>query len=334
MRVFVYEFCCAQTLRGGLARALRDEGRAMLAAVASDLRTVDGIDPVVLLGRGVQLDVDCSRLQCDREERRWFRQLATECDGTIVIAPESDGILLERCRWVEEAGGQLFGPNSDAIQLTGDKLAFAKHLQAHAIATPKTVELASLAGGIPRSFLPGVLKPRDGAGSQATYLVRRAEDVRTAVEAHPGVEFLLQPRVEGIAASVGILVGPEQCVPLLPAEQTLSADGRFHYRGGRAPLPRSLRARARELALRAVRSVAGLRGYIGVDLVLGEKGDYVIEINPRFTTSYVGVRELARTNLAAALLDVLAGRRVELSWDCDATVCWTAAGQCDVIATR
>jgi predicted ATP-grasp superfamily ATP-dependent carboligase len=56
----------------------------------------------------------------------------------------------------------------------------------------------------------------------------------------------------------------------------------------------------------AVRAILGLQGYVGVDLILGkgEDGalDQVIEINPRVTTSYVGLRALAKTNLAKAMM--------------------------------
>ena len=58
-------------------------------------------------------------------------------------------------------------------------------------------------------------------------------------------------------------------------------------------------------------AVEGLRGYVGVDVVLGTaadgSGDVVIEINPRLTTSYIGLRALARFNLAEALLAVVEG---------------------------
>ncbi|HEV3003063.1 MAG TPA: ATP-grasp domain-containing protein, partial [Pirellulales bacterium] len=47
-------------------------------------------------------------------------------------------------------------------------------------------------------------------------------------------------------------------------------------------------------------------GYLGVDLVLGGpddgSDDVVIEINPRLTTSYIGLRAACRENLAAAML--------------------------------
>ena len=52
-------------------------------------------------------------------------------------------------------------------------------------------------------------------------------------------------------------------------------------------------------------------GYVGVDLVLGREPDgsedVVIEINPRLTTSYVGLRAAARTNLAEAMWQVAQG---------------------------
>ena len=46
---------------------------------------------------------------------------------------------------------------------------------------------------------------------------------------------------------------------------------------------------------------------------LGEE-DQVIEINPRLTTSYIGLRALAETNLAEAMLRVADGDDVVLRW--------------------
>ena len=61
--------------------------------------------------------------------------------------------------------------------------------------------------------------------------------------------------------------------------------------------------RSTRLAQRAVDCVQGLFGYVGVDLVLGDtaEADRAIEINPRLTTSYVGLRALAEFNIAEAM---------------------------------
>jgi hypothetical protein len=75
----------------------------------------------------------------------------------------------------------------------------------------------------------------------------------------------------------------------------------FVYDGGVASLSHPRRAEACELARRAVALMPGLRGYVGVDLVLGEETCWLIEINPRPTTSYVGLRRVIDLNMAAAI---------------------------------
>ena len=56
--------------------------------------------------------------------------------------------------------------------------------------------------------------------------------------------------------------------------------------------------------------IDGLRGYVGVDMVLGDAGDYAIEINPRLTTSYLGLRQLCQQNLAELILRLAQGETV------------------------
>jgi predicted ATP-grasp superfamily ATP-dependent carboligase len=142
----------------------------------------------------------------------------------------------------------------------------------------------------------------------------------------------LQPFVPGRAASVAVLAGPAGRVPLQPAAQHLSDEGRFHYQGGALPMPPDLGVRARRLADAVVAAVPGLCGYLGVDLVMGEAadgaGDQVIEINPRLTTSYVGLRRLARFNLAEVLLRVARGEPAGvLDWR-PGRVCFLSDGTC------
>jgi predicted ATP-grasp superfamily ATP-dependent carboligase len=121
--------------------------------------------------------------------------------------------------------------------------------------------------------------------------------------------LILQPYLPGRAVSVSFLAGTERLLSLPAVKQELSNDGRFHYRGGSLPLPPELDRRARSLAEKAVRTVEGMHGYFGVDLVLGAssdgRADAVIEINPRLTTSYIGLRRLAQFNLAQALLGLV-----------------------------
>jgi predicted ATP-grasp superfamily ATP-dependent carboligase len=281
----------------------------MLQALVADFHAV-GVEPVTLTGE-----------YSTEQETRLFRQATRRCDWTVVIAPEFDYLLQDRCRWVEETGGRLLGPSADAVRQTADKLSLSEHFDRHGNPSPRS---RVVRGGAARTddVFPAVYKPRHGAGSQATFLVRQAENLPTCVaQAHaefPHEDGLLQPWVRGRAASVAFLIGPRQRMPLLPATQQLSADGRFHYEGGEMPLPVPLAGRAIGLARRAVECVPGLFGYVGVDVILGDEadgsGDWVIEINPRFTTSYLGLRQLAKEPLTGALLRVAVGEEVRLGW--------------------
>jgi predicted ATP-grasp superfamily ATP-dependent carboligase len=295
MRVFVYEYLTALGLGRDPADPLHPmyrEGRAMRDAVAEDFRALPGVEVVV--------------------------DAADGCDHAVVIAPETDGVLDRLCGAILTSAGRLIGPSPEAIRLTSDKLALATRWRGHGVPNPATSDREPTAC----EAFPVVWKPRDGCGSTATFLLTSALDVTrakavVAAENHTG-PMVLQEFVPGRAASVAFLCGPAGNVPLLPTFQHLSDDGRFHYRGGELPIPVELAARAVRLGARAISCIPGLLGYVGVDLVLGDAADgskdSAIEVNPRLTTSYVGLRALADVNLAGAMLDVAAGRVPEMRW--------------------
>lgn len=334
--VFVYEDVTATGAGGGLglppAPSLLAEGRAMLHAAAVDFVYSPGVDVLELTPSHP------SRLSHPDAASR-FRYLAAQSDFTLVIAPECGGRLEHLCREVVQAGGTLLGPAPDAIRLTADKLALAGHWERHGVPTPPTWELGDEPAGV-----PVVVKPRDGAGSQGMGLKWRqdsdpagAAQDRSPVptDSWPG-PMIAQEYVPGFAASVAFLIGPSQTVPLVPCEQLLSADGRFSYLGGRLPIAPDLAKRTIRIASAAVGCVPELLGYVGVDVVLGNDGrDWAIEINPRLTTSYVGLRALARFNLAEAMLAVV--RQLpppEMSWH-DRWIEFTPDGRVsDVAPTR
>jgi len=326
----------------------RAEGLAMLAAVLADLQQVPGANVIALaekaccrrLGRGLPLRVIAG------EETASFEELARSADFALVIAPEFDGILEDRCRRAQAAGARLLGPSPEAVRLAGDKWSLGLFLAKRGIPTPPCHRLApaSLKGLMeadapparPLPPLPLVIKPRHGAGSRATIRVNEPGQLAGALSlalSECGTdELLAQPFAAGRPVSNAFLLGAGQVVVLPPAAQHLSPDGRFRYLGGRLPLPLRLARRARDLATRAVQAVPGLEGYVGVDLVLGTapdgSQDQVIEINPRLTTSYVGLRRMVQTNLAAALLRVVRGEPAGHLSCRPGTVVFTADGAC------
>jgi predicted ATP-grasp superfamily ATP-dependent carboligase len=334
VRLFIYEFVNAGGLGPDAPLSLRREGWAMLCAVVQDLLQQQGSGNAVTTmldgrqpGNGIP---ESPHIESSREEPSVFRDYAAAADFTLVIAPEFDNILLVRSRWVLEAGGRLLGSLPEGVFLTSDKLALARHWQRREVRTPAT---ATAGPTPPTSFgPPWVCKPRHGAGSQATFFVNNTSTwhaVFADARAQWRGDLLAQEFVPGIAASVAFLIGPRQQIALLPATQNLSTDGRFEYRGGQVPLPEPLRDRAVRLARSAIAGISGLQGYVGVDLVLGANhdgsDDYAIEINPRLTTSFIGVRRLCEQNLVEAWSRIVCGQPVTLAWK-QATVEFAADG--------
>jgi predicted ATP-grasp superfamily ATP-dependent carboligase len=110
----------------------------------------------------------------------------------------------------------------------------------------------------------------------------------------------LQPLVSGVAMSASFLVserGETQPIAIGRQQMTIR-DGRFAYEGGTIPVacPDAL-----PVLRRAVESVEGLRGFVGVDFLWDEtrREATVLEINPRATTSVVGLCRIAPPGLLA-----------------------------------
>ena len=279
MRVLVYEHLTATQPDDG--SSMYREGRTMRDALIEDLRAIPNLELV-----------------------------EADADIAFVIAPETDGILEERVTHFRRSGPVL-ASTAGALSLTRDKWNLHQHWVRHGVPTPST-ELAQHVSVVMRS---SVLKPRDGAGSCDTFFLCEGERIP---EPQRTDRFLVQSYAQGQAASIAFLIGREQTTPLLPGFQNLSNDGRFQYQGGSLPLPTPLAERAIALGRRAIDCVPGLLGYVGVDLVLGEGGDFAIEINPRLTTSYIGLRAACHDNLAERIIALMQGIRMPpLRWKPD-----------------
>jgi predicted ATP-grasp superfamily ATP-dependent carboligase len=250
------------------------------------------------------------------EERDAVRRNSAECDWTVLIAPELDGRLQDRCRWVDAAGGRLLSPGADVVRLASDKHCTALFLADAGIPTPYGV-LQPAREGLPADFpYPAVLKRNDGAGSQGLQFVQRPED--TWENGLGRCMMRIERWHPGMAASAALLCGPGRAMPLPACGQHLSKDGRMRYLGGWTPLSEPFSERVRQLASRVGQRLPPTIGYLGIDVILGDDGpssDLVVEVNPRLTTSYLGLRRLARTNLAEAMLQAASGREVELSFE-------------------
>ena len=310
--VLVHEFVTGggwpePTLPPGLA----DEALAMLRAALADFmawgngRIVTTLDTRLA---GVDLPAHEIVSLTPAQHPAELRRLAAACDVALVIAPETGGTLARLTAAVQRAGAVVLGSSPAAIALATDKWACYRLFQQAGLPTPATWRTTDAAAARQKG-LPLVVKPVDGVGCDGVTLVADEDSLTSAIRR----DVLLQQYIPGVHASVSLLVTAEAALPLSVNEQFIRVGAPFVYRGGRIPLRHPLAKTAANLARQAVGLIPGLAGYVGVDLVLTDTGCYLIEINPRLTSTYTGLRQIIDINLAQAIFEACTQNRLPLA---------------------
>lgn len=319
--VFVYEHITGGGLAGQmLPRSLAAEGTAMRRALASDFSRIEGIDVVMALDARLPDDtgpwsvVRIGPGEFEAVLEAWIDAAA----AILCVAPETDGVLGDLVgRLARTGGARSLNAEVAAIRHSTDKHRLAWFWKRVGVRTPaaRIVPPDSLLPFPPVRFAPIgtvspwskttdlepepgdewidyplILKPIDGAGMRATYLLSGPDDGPPRHERTS--PMLIQPWVSGEPMSASYLVGAGGEIGLVGVtrQRIDLRPGQLHYQGGIVEPD----VEPGESVLRAVASIAGLRGWVGVDFVrtAPDPIDIVIEVNPRPTTSYVGLRRL------------------------------------------
>jgi hypothetical protein len=316
--VLVYEFFTGGGCPpGALPEGLAAEALGMLWALLVDfrrwetVRTVTALDPrfeerVPGLNRKT-LPADEVVCASPGGHEEVYLSLLKRCDAVLVLAPETNGILSGLTAQAEMAGTPLLGSSASAAAVAADKAACGRLFRKAKLPTPRTraTSFSSAPQVAKEMGCPLVIKPIDGVGSEGVCRMNRLSDLAAALavvrKATSHEQILLQSFARGVPASVSLLVAEGRCLALCLNRQLLEAGLPFQYRGGQIPFPHPAGGYAMELARSAVSLIPGLNGYVGVDLVLADDCVQLIEINPRLTTSYIGLRQVVPVNLARAI---------------------------------
>jgi len=250
-------------------------------------------------------------------------RLAKRSDAGIVIAP--DETLCELTKVVEENTVNLGCP-SECVKICADKMQTTKILEREGIPVPRLVsesrekedrvrEGESERGreeerergreGV-QSY---VKKPRYGCASENVFVLNWEERGEEGGEASLGAgteDFIVTEFVKGEAVSSSVIAGAvgggSSVLPLTVNKQFVRQERgregevkRLRYEGGVVPyfVGRSAEKQIKSTSEK-VATTLNCRGYVGIDFVLGEEDGtaYVVDVNPRPTTSVVGVAEV------------------------------------------
>ena len=282
----------------------------MLAALLADLVEIPGIEITVARD---------PRLSCPSGPMRWisrsrgepslaaFRREILDADAVWPIAPETSGALEELASVVTEQNKILLASSPEAIHIAASKSLTAEQLQKHAIAVAHTFGPHV---NLPRHERRWVIKPDDGAGCVGTFVVDGSAAAQAALAAR-STGFIAQPWVEGDALSLSLLCQDGHAELLCVNRQHIvNRAGAIVLTGLTVNAIRPIDPELAALADAICIAIPGLFGYMGVDLVLTRDGPIVIDVNPRLTTSFVGLRAALGINVAQCVLAMARGERL------------------------
>ncbi|MDP3677733.1 MAG: ATP-grasp domain-containing protein [Methylotenera sp.] len=260
--------------------------------------------------------------------KKAFKKALKQADLVWLIAPEADGVLLELTELCLEAEAKethalLLGCGFDAT-LTGTSktLCFEAMHAAHIFTLPvhageDLMQPDYYDALLKQNIGKWVAKPEDGAGCEGIQVFDSLHDLKLWItEDDRYLHYLAQPYQAGVAASFSMLCRDGKAWLLSCNQQHIACDGsQFKLTGitvnGMLPYWQRFETIARKIA----KMLPDALGYVGVDVIVDvENNDkiYVVEINPRLTTSYVGLHEALNYNPAKLILDCVLSDKFEM----------------------
>ena len=252
------------------------EGRAMLGTL---VRSFVSCGHEVLYPTS-GMEVGAGKAVKTEDFEATLEKLSGECDAALVIAPDE---ILGDLTELAEKNTENLGCPPDSVRLCADKLECTRALRRENIPVPETIGGGEYEGDF-------VIKPRFGCAS---------EGVRKSKSGTLKEGFIATEYIGGEHLSASVITGKTQ-LPLTINKQLIEINDNISYKGGIVPYQCGRDEEVIGAAKRTVKAL-GCRGYAGVDIVLGDK-PYVVDVNPRPTTSVIGIARVLDTEIADLIL--------------------------------
>ncbi|MFP4654173.1 MAG: ATP-grasp domain-containing protein [Methanohalobium sp.] len=280
MKILLAEYA----IGAGLGGTYLLEGKCMLETIACSFTRLGHV--VVYPSSGVTIS---SGLPVESSENNFeyiLEKLAKECDAGLIIAP--DEILSGFTAIVEENTTNL-GCSPEAINNCVDKIKCGEILSKSDIPTPE------ITGELKNGWW--VVKPRYGSASENTFI--------TSEKGYkPESGYMATEYINGDHLSVSIICG-DNPLPLTVNKQIIDisheSGSEIRYNGNLTPYNTSWKQELYNTAI-STSKLLKCRGYIGIDFILNGSTTYVVDVNPRPTTSLVSICNVMKEEIAELLI--------------------------------
>jgi tyramine---L-glutamate ligase len=314
-KILVCEFItggglCAEPLPESLAK----EGVAMRDALLRDLSSLPYEIVTTIDARLTPPEhCLCQKVRADDDVWQIWQTQMELADAVFLIAPETDGVLHYLTQMATLQHKLVLGCGLDSILTTSDKMSTYLALK---LAGVKTINTFSAAYWAQHEALyeqnTWVAKPNDGAGCEAVMCFDNAENLmHWFAQNKKQNAYIVQPFQAGTPASISCVMQQGKAQVLSCNKQIIELENHtLSFKGVTINGMREQLPAFKTLANQIAAAFPSLAGYVGIDVLVCEDKVHenqviVVEINPRLTTSYAGLRNAIGQNPAELIINTL-----------------------------
>jgi predicted ATP-grasp superfamily ATP-dependent carboligase len=305
-KLFVCEFITAGGLNHvDLPESLVREGLLMRDALLRDLSTLPYEIITTTDARLTKPELVHESIvihQYDDVWQVWDQQIRS-ADAVWIIAPETNDFLKMLTELAIKHQKLIFGCGSESVEITSSKYAAFQVLQKARIDTIPTFRIKNWT----KSEGAWLAKPDDGAGCEDTVFFENAEGLANWISSqHKEGSHVIQPYLAGKAASISCVMHHGKAYVLSCNTQLISVDNhQIKFNGCELNGMKAHWVAFESVASKIAQALPDLAGYVGIDVLVEGEEVIVVEINPRLTTSYVGMANAIGVNPAELIINVL-----------------------------
>lgn len=321
--LLVFEYFTAS---GEKDKCIISEAEALLFALIDDLKEYK-LDVVV---NNSYADIisgydNVNPILIDTDIISWLEDNASSFSRAIFIAAENNNNLYNITKVLENNDVSIFTSSSEACLVCSDKFLTYESLP-NTIPQPRSFRFKIDSKGYwkraitnlhekwqsedPLTPLKLIIKPLVGVDCEDIVIIDDIKDLSYDLEEifPPNSRIIVQEFIDGIDVSVSLICSEGKAYPISLNEQFVELkNDKGTYLGGKIPFESEFRQDAFDVAIKACESIEGLNGFVGVDLLIARDDDiypvYLLEVNSRFTTPYVGLRKIADFNITKTIIE-------------------------------
>jgi len=301
MSILVYEYFLGQKLNNGFSSAMLKEAKLMVGAIVNDLKKYYPADNISLLINKEYKNIFENHTLVERNYKKNICEeiisYRNDFEKVIIIAPEEDNILYEIINKLEKNGIKTINCNSDFIKISTNKLEMnnyltkSLHVKNNMIKTCLTYKEFQKNQKI-------VAKIVDGVGSENLFIFKDRVELEKNKKLIT-IDHIFQEFIEGNIVGINIISNGKNFSIISINEQMYKRISKYQIVLESINIGKfnHMHDLFKVFVENILGNFKGSYGFIGIDAIVTKENKIMfLEINPRFTTSYIGLSKSLNFN--------------------------------------